>query len=114
MVVGPSWSSAFPGGLINEDLEKSSAVAFLPLAAFAFGEAALVAFATALSVFFVGETAAFGFGENLAGCVVVVSLAGEGSADAFLNELNDFDDAFVGRRERGLRGCRRLSRTRLI
>ena len=100
-VAGPSWSSAFPGGLINEDLEKPSAFAFLPLAAFAFGEAALVAFAATLAVLFVGEAAAFGFGEDLAGRVVVVSLAGEGSADAFLNELNDFDDAFVGAVGRG-------------
>ena len=101
LVAGPSWSSAFPGGLINEDLEKPSAFAFFPLTAFAFGEAALVAFAAALAVFFVGEAAAFGFGENFARGVFDVGFAGERSADAFFDELNDFDDSFVGAIGRG-------------
>lgn len=43
---------------------EEAAFALFPVAAFAFGEAALVSFFTGFAVFFVGEAAAFGFGED--------------------------------------------------
>ena len=81
-------------------LEKVTAT-FLPLASFAFGETALVAFLAPLAVLFVGQSPAFRFGENLARRVIKVAFARQRGADSFFDELKHFDVALVGVVRRG-------------
>lgn len=67
-----------------------------PLTAFAFGEAALVSFFAGLAVSFFSEATFFGFGEDFSRSLVEVGFACEGGANAFFEELKNFDTAFVG------------------
>jgi len=56
----------------------------------------LVTFLAELAVFFLGEAPFFGLGEDLTRGMVEVGFACESSTNAFLEELDDFDGAFVG------------------
>ena len=71
-------------------LEEFVAVAFFPLAAFAFGEAALVAFFAELAVGFFGEAAFFGFGLEapLVGFGLVgLELCSDVGADIYIGDV---------------------------
>lgn len=75
-------------------LEEFSFAVF-PLAAFAFGEPALVAFLAGLAVFLLSEAAFLGLGEDFGGGMVEVSGLRDGGGDAFFEELYDFDRTFI-------------------
>ena len=77
-------------GVVVESVEAG-----VPLAAFLFGHASLIAFLTLETVFEVDGAAFLGSGENVFGGVVEVSFAGEGGGDAFVEEGGDLDVALI-------------------
>lgn len=77
------------------------AAGFIPFSSFLFGEAALIAEFSVLAGLAVENSTGFGFGENLGWGVIDDRCRSEGSFDAFLDELDDFDAAFVSAIERG-------------
>ena len=74
---------------------KEASAAFLPLATFAFGKPALVAFLATLPILFVSESPPLCFREDFSRSVIQICHACQRSSDSFFDELDDFNTALV-------------------